>query len=476
MRFFAPPFPDIRHGPTLLHGCLKRFCANPPDPDPKRLRRLKRFVRLFVKRHFKPLPPDADVSLETWLAGTNYTEARKQELRDAWAQATWSCSKADVRNNSFGKAETYLSYKPARGINSRADRFKCFSGPYFKLIEAEVYQHRAFIKHEPVRTRPQYIRDMLGHFPGPYYETDYSQFEKHFTPQVLEACEFQLYEHMLQHHKEAWNDIRRVMVGTNVCKFKHFTIKIRGRRMSGEMCTSLGNGFTNLMLASFVAYEKTGRLDSLVGVVEGDDGLFATSAELHAEDFKSLGFDIKILSHSNLLRTSFCGIVMSDDYATMTDPRSVLLNFGWSCSRLAFGKKKTRDGLLRAKALSLAYEHPSCPVLSALAQRGLVLTQGAEPSFDLDSYKQQIKSEIERFKDETRALLLAGPSEQTRKDFATQFGVPVELQLRVEREIACCGEFLEGPGIAELMSTCSADCWDYRERFTWRERSWPFVA
>lgn len=232
--------PDVRHGPTLLHGCLVRFCADPPRPSGEMLRKLRRFVRQYVKR-YTPLESTADVSVETWLENTTtYSAARKAELLKQWNDSGRTMDpRTHTRLSSFGKVETYMKFKAARGINSRSDVFKCFSGPYFKLMESEVYKDPAFIKHTPVRLRPQYIMEMMGANPGPYYETDYSQFEKHFTRPVMLSLEMILYAHLLRNHPGALREIRRAMLGTNRCTFRHFQIKISARRMSGEMCTSL---------------------------------------------------------------------------------------------------------------------------------------------------------------------------------------------------------------------------------------------
>lgn len=403
------------------------------------MRRFKRFVWHYVKR-YEPIHSDADVSVETWLSkSTTYSAGRCKELLDNWNLAGRCMNRArDFLVKSFGKLETYSRFKPARGINSRTDVFKCFSGPYFKLIESEVYKDPAFIKHTPVRLRPAYITDMLSHFAGPYYETDYSQFEKHFTREIMLSCEMILYQHMMKGHSDAFSSIKAAMIGINNCIFRDFKISIEARRMSGEMCTSLGNGFSNLMLAKFIVYEKVGR-DALAGVVEGDDGLFACPCELTKSDFADLGFEIKILKHDNLLRTSFCGIVMSEDLATMTEPLDVLVNFGWSHSVLAFGNENTRRGLLRSKALSLAYEHPRCPIISVLARHVLELTSGVRARFSGNTYERELYNEVEMFKEETCKLLSMGPSLQTRRDFAEQFGICINQQIEVESAIRSSG-------------------------------------
>jgi len=464
---------DVRHGPTLLHGCLVRFCADPPKYNRKKLRKLRKFVQRYMMR-YDPISADADVSLETWLENTNsYSLSRKNELRRVWEDHCYSVISKDLSCESFGKTETYVRFKAARGINSRSDVFKCAVGPFFKLMETEVYKDPAFIKHVPVCDRPRYIQDMLGCYPGPFYETDYSQFEKHFVPEVMLSIEMELYRHMLKNFPATYALIKKAMTGKNTCHFKHLTLEISGRRMSGEMCTSLGNGFTNLMLAKFLAHEKNGMLE---GVVEGDDGLFYTSVELQPSDFSDLGFEIKMLTHNNLLRTSFCGLVMSEDLITMTDPRKVLLNFGWSHSLMMWGGKQVRLGLLRAKALSLAYEHPRCPVLSTLAKRVLVLTNGVKPKYERNWYDMHLQLEVEKFEERTQKELFLGPSIQSRRDFAELFDISVTQQLRLEYALSRIGlEVISSTDVLSLFGPDYDDCRRYYEDFTHHTKDGPFL-
>jgi hypothetical protein len=463
--------PDLRHGPTLLNGCLSRFAASPPEPIRSKLRRLRKFVRWRVKQLFKPLQPGQVKTVSEWLESCPYPEWRKRELMNVWIENHGQLRRRHFKVDSHGKRETYLMYKNARGINSRSDMFKCATGPVFKAMEDEVYKHPAFIKHTPVRLRPALIKEVLGGFPGPFYETDYSQFEKHFTPEVMSSLEMILYGHMLKHYPSMFETIKSAMLGKNVCRFGTFTIEIRARRMSGEMCTSLGNGFSNLMLAEFIAHEKGG---TLTGFVEGDDGLFFSSVPVEVSDFRELGFEIKIKRHLNLLRTSFCGLVASDDLITMTDPRKVLVTFGWTHSLLMMGGKKVRDGLLKAKALSLAYEHPQCPILATLATTVLDRLPRVDARFDTGWYEQHLNSEVVSFKEETERLLLAGPSDTARTDFAAHFGISVQQQLKVEEEISHWnGGMLDGPWTLALFDSSYEHCRDYCERFTSATRRSP---
>lgn len=461
----APTHPDKDDGPTLLEGCLARFASSVPTLDRAELRRMKSFVIDFVKE-FTPIPSDADISVETWLSQCNsYSQRRKDELLQVWNESSRAIQlKRDLVNKNFMKDETYTDkYKHARGINSRTDVFKCFTGPFFKLMETEVYKHPAFIKHVPQRLRPKYIVDMLGKYPGPWMETDYSQFEKHFVPDVLHSIEFVLYRHMLRNFPSVFSVISRALAGMNKCMNPFFTLKVRGRRMSGDMCTSLGNGFTNLMLAKYIAYSKGGEIE---GVVEGDDGLFFASVPMDSADFLRLGWTIKMLKHDDLLRTSFCGLVMSRDLTTMTNPFKVLAEFGWTHSPQMNGGPRVLNGLLKAKALSLAYEHPQCPLLSTLATVALKYAADAEPRYDGGWYAHHLTSEVIKFKEETERMLEQGPSDETRRDFAAHYGIPVHIQLLVEDEIRKWeGGPLVGPWLEFVASNLGEDARDYYRKY-----------
>lgn len=466
------PMPDAYDGPTLLEGSKARFAATAPKVARAVLRELRSFTIDFVRRNFVPIPANEDVSVARWLRenGT-YSLKRKVELQRVWDDAKRSVSKRDMDVKLFTKVENYPSCKHARGINSRTDVAKCYFGPYFHLIEQIVYENPAFIKHVPVRQRPRYIQDMLARYPGPYLETDYSQFEKHFTPAIMNAVEMQLYRYMLSNFPSVFRDIKRALTGTNRCYANSFMLKVKGKRMSGEMCTSLGNGFTNLVLANFIAYRKGGVIQ---GVVEGDDGLFHCTVPLSSADFLECGFTIKMLQHDDLLQSSFCGLIMSGDLSTMTDPVKVMLGVGWTSSNLRMCNDVVLKGLLRAKALSLAYEHPQCPILYRLALSLLVRTEGVVPRFSTNWYESSLLQEVERFKEETQLMLQKGPSPRTRIDFARVFGIPIPVQLRIEQELSeWHGGALDGPWTRYVCRAVHPDCRMYASRYVRGSKSYP---
>jgi len=379
----ACPHPDLADGASAYAGAMKRFCGKPPTAKPTELYKFRRFVRCWIMENLIALPHDSDVSVDTWLEHTNYPQWRKDELRSVWeaVEDIWDPVKAReyFSCKSFVKDEVYPSYKHCRAINSRSDAFKCAVGPIFKLIEEQVFNHPAFIKHVPMEERPEYIFQRLHSEGALYIATDYTAFESQFVQELMSACEFELYRFMvrcLPSGAEFMRLVEEVIGGLNVCKFRDFVVKLHGTRMSGEMCTSLGNGFSNLMFMLYTC-QKVG-CSSVIGVVEGDDGLFTmVGTPPTKEDFADLGLIIKADTHTRLETASFCGMVFDlEDRRIVTDPRKVLATFGWTSRQYQGARPHKLRQLLRCKALSLACQYPGCPIVSALARYSMRVTEG----------------------------------------------------------------------------------------------------
>jgi hypothetical protein len=369
------------------------------------------------------------MGFEEWLASTSYNDERKQELRVAYfalrggRPTRWQCRKI----KSFVKTESYPEYKHCRMINSRSDFFKVFSGPLFKAIEEVVYQLPEFIKHVPVPERPGKVKE-LRRAGRRYYSTDFTAFESHFLPEVMDAIELELYRHCLSWCPADAELICRTLKGRNdMSTHTGVHASIYGRRMSGDMCTSLGNGFTNLMLAKFIASEQG---HELYGFVEGDDGLFATEAILSEDKYRELGFTIKITPEDDPCAASFCGMVFADSGEIVRDPTDYLANFAWTSSFISAGDR-VMDELLRAKALSSVYETPQCPIVGAVARWALSQTRHVRPRFVEDGYHNL--SSVPR--DESK-LPAFDPADDTRALVERKFGISRDVQLEIERRVS----------------------------------------
>lgn len=463
---YAPAKPDLSHTPTSRRGALRRFCTKPTRPCFVRMRRLRRFARKFFRRNFVPLPPDHPVNgsflerVKWWLPLTNYPLARIEEL---WELALTLVYELDPENfdvKSFIKEETYPEYKDSRCINARSDYCKLILGPYFKAIEEITYDNPHFIKHVPVDKRAQYIYDNLYTPEGKYAASDYTSFEAHFTPEVMYSIEFEYYAYMTS---SIGNNIFVTIIlvylaGNNKVQFKAFLVRIYGIRQSGEMCTSLGNGISNLVIMYFVLTESG--CTCIFGVVEGDDGLFTFVGNFPTrETFNSLGFDIKLEYHSQLSHASFCGLVFDiEDRVNVTDPRQVLLNLGWIGRKYNFANDKTRMMLARAKGYSLSFTYPACPILSACARYIMRATR----SYDIRRFVHQSRNlnawERTWYQDalaygSTHGFANLPVSPNTRKLVSDLYGIDEKQQIQLEEYFDSLNELvpLRHPIFDEIM-------------------------
>lgn len=426
-----------RAGYLAQHRAVaNRVARSVPKIGPDRMSKyrllhaLRIHVRLFCKRHLHPFAPQKTFGFEEWLAKTHYEKWRKDEIRKVHDRfpdrVTWRMVRDHSRPKGFVKLESYPYFKFPRGIHARDDWIKAWIGPIIKEIEEQVYQLPQFIKHVPVSDRPAYVHDHVETAGCVYAATDYSAFESSFAPELMKVCEFELYRYMCQHTRSI-ADIEmfeRMCCGKNVLRYKDGTFVINGRRMSGEMTTSLGNGWTNLMLATFLLRHRDLRC-----VIEGDDGLFAIQpqelSDFTAERFAQFGFIIKMEIHRDIETASFCGIVYAREVGyNLADPVQELMNFGWSLGQLRMNK--SRD-LLVAKAMSLGYEYPGAPIMSSLAKYVLRVC-GSKVDWDYVSHTQDLWH---------RSLLNEVRAASNRVGYLTAlFRAPVDVRSRfvVERK------------------------------------------
>ena len=431
----ALPHPSPDCPATMKAGVEKRFVSKPPEPDHHLLKEFKKFVSDYCQKHLTPLSPDTDVSVPTWLSKTRYPLSRREELLKCWMDNPMLKPEHFICKG-FMKDETYVTYKHARGINSRHDRFKCEVGPYAKAIEEQIYKLHHFIKHVPVADRPRVIKERLYSIGRKYFASDYTAFESLFTKELMESCEFVMYDYMTQHlpsHDHFMKIMHEVLAGTNRIQYKFFDVLVEATRMSGEMFTSLGNGWANLMIFLFVAHKSACVVD---GFVEGDDGIFAllNGDSLDESLFVKMGLKIKLEHHNDLCSASFCGIIFDpDDCINVTDPREVLAGFGWTTNLYVKASARVRAQLLRAKSLSYAYQYPGCPIIAELAEYGLRMTRGLDIKHFVSEKWQVNQWEREQVLGlEYKNIPRRSVGMSTRLLVEKKYGLTVEIQLSIE--------------------------------------------
>lgn len=392
----------------------------------------------FVRDNFEPLSSTESFDVSEWLDNSNYPLSRRKALLSIHEQhrvnpaADWEVELVKC----FVKMESYPSYKHARAIYSRSDIYKTIVGPVFAKIERALFARSEFIKKCPVQLRPEYILHQVGGGAGQhgrvFVATDYTAYESHFTPEIMDSCENIFYRHMVAFNPVASAIIEkhiRVARSYNECVFKCARARILAGRMSGEMNTSLGNSFTNLMVALYSARES--RLVDFKIVVEGDDSLgsFCKRNDYDVLNYerviRELGFNLKIEVHSKLSHASFCGLVFCEDtLLNLPNPLRHLMTTGWIHGKYCHSKSKKLLELLKGKAMSLMASARGCPVLQSFALYILRCTQGSH--FIIDCYwaRQFVLSSN---------LSPVEVSMGSRLVVSEVYGIPIDVQFHLER-------------------------------------------
>lgn len=471
----APYVADGKDAESLREALFARLGLEMPEIDNALMRRLRSFNRVFLAQNFEPLPPGTDFSVETWLAGTSYTQKQKDHFLYIYAcmlagRDLGSCKDYDVtvkflmvfygqydpergtirwqlgmaamvanfkpkwyKCKSFGKVEFMMEVKHVRWINSRSDQFKILSGPIFKHIEHEVFKHPFFIKKIPLTDRSAYIHKLMYVPGGIYFATDYSKFEAAFHPKLVRAVELQLYKYMTIRNpqvKDAVNLIGNALTMKQKIRSKYCKATVEGR-MSGDMCTSLGNGYTNLVLAAFWAHECG---FEPCGIFEGDDGIVRVpSRELipPATFYERLGFKIKIEPSGKLNEAGFCKIFYAEgEPENLRNPIETVLKAGWTKSARMHGGNEVMRELARSQGFAILCETPACPISAAMGLYLLRATEGSVAS-PLEGWWEH-----QRFKntnlEKCIERALEGPSTAQRKFVSDKWGIPPAHQEHIE--------------------------------------------
>lgn len=440
---------DLSNPWNQICAMAKRVGAIHPAIKPGILNQFRKFVKRFIREMLTPLK--SILPFEEWIKTRNdYTEKVKERFRlinEALVEAGGAVLTVREMEElyyvvAFIKDEFYPEIKFPRGIYSRSDVFKVLSGPFFKSIEEEVFKLKWFIKKISVSDRPKFLEEMFAGVTG-CADTDFTAFESSYLPAIFHACEFQLYEYMAGDlAPELWDIIKNVLSGPNYIKFRSGVEAILiGKRCSGEMCTSLGNGFTNLMLILFSYWWQ---LDvhylDVLAAIEGDDGNHNSyKGTINESTFIDLGFTVKMGWNDKVNTASFCGLIYEDGI-NIADPTKIILRFGWTKNTYLGANERTLTKLKRAKALSFAHQYPGCPIVSVLAEKMLELTRHCRMRRDdvvlakQGYWFNEIIPEWELYDDEAN-VPRKDITENVRKLMEDTFRITSADQLQIEKEI-----------------------------------------
>jgi len=436
--------PNTNDPLSATQGLRKRLVHRRPPIARAVLDEFKEFVEAWLLDNLVPLTPDDIPTFEEWLEGVNHPDWRKDEYRtayDQWVGGEVRRSKLKTKK-CFVKREFYDAPKFQRVIHSPTDYEKVIQGRFIAAVEKKLFARPEFIKKIPRADWPSYIRGVAGKAGYRIFGSDYSSFEANFVAALQDVCELALARYMFSDviQEEGVQDILEGNKRKSL-ESKLFTAYIKGRRSSGQMSTSLFNGFSNLLFNLFILLRKVGATE-VSAVVEGDDGLFSHNAprDPTPADYLQLGLTIKIVPVDAWYKASFCGVVTHPDVLdTLTNPWKTVLTCSWAGHAYLRARASTLVKLAQVKGLSYLAQYPGCPVVQSVALWMLRCTH-----FDparlvdlLDWYSQQvgvtwwdrqIVREIRNSNLQARSV-----DERSRLIVEEAFGVSVETQRCLER-------------------------------------------
>lgn len=416
-------------------GIIKRCAHAENKTNPKLLIEFYKFVHGIIKK----LPileggHDFFELREDWLLNSNYSAKRREFLRKSGLKVlNGEVSKHRLYQcKSFIKREFYGEMKEPRIINSRSDFFKAVAGPFIHAIEKLVYDEH-FIKHMHPDEVAAKMTDLAQGY-DLFYETDYSSFEGSFTLDFQKHVELAMFKHCLANYPEATSLIEGAY-STNYLHYGDVGCSFDGSRMSGDMWTSLANGFSNYCICKFMMM-KSGSYGNFL--VEGDDGYIACTREIDFTIARDLGFKLKVEPRTNHRDISFCSLHVCDG-RIVPDIRRTLNHFGSSCqlkiANLYQGTSKRSQRrfkqFIKSKALSLLAVGRGIPVLQEISLQLLRLHEGVGIHSQFIDWWERTFFDMSNIKPEPVTM-------SVREYVAKEFNIPVDLQYKIETAVRNC--------------------------------------
>lgn len=421
--------PDFTHPACFERGFFKRLCPISFTRETA-ANKLQRIAKRLV-RQWTPLPRLEldEAEIRRWATSRRRYNNRKIErfVRLGMQALTGGVSRRKIlRCKAFIKREFYDEHKEARIISSRSDYFKAIMGPYITRIEEQVYSNPHFVKGlAPVdlAKRLETITTSSEHL----YETDYSSFEGSFNRKILAKVEWTFLHHFLRNNFYACGLAQATCFEPHHISSQYGQAVCAGSRMSGELWTSLCNGFMNMVLMEYIAEENGTKFEY---VVEGDDGLICSKVRLDVSCVAATGFKLKLVEGRSLNDISFCGLTVCDG-KLMPDMVERLRKTGWDHDiRVCRGcSQRLLDERVKAKAISLLATSRGVPILQEMALANLKQVSRARlRRKHLDWWEKEMG-----FFD---APILPEPVTDVAREFvAKRWGISITAQLQIEREL-----------------------------------------
>ncbi len=448
----TPHIPGV-YVPFAHHDCVhnqlvsihNRVCGAVPQPTPAGLDLMRQGVRILSRSIPKTTQEEIGAFYQHYSGPkrARYERARRALLDEGVV-------KKDAGVTAFIKCEKTSPIKrnpDPRAIQFRDAKYCVALASFLKPIEPHLYNVRATTKYLRGHTRlvgkglnqvqrAALLRRKMEQFCRPVVlSLDMSRFDQHVSREALEI-EHSLY---LQSNSDPWfRTLLSYQLDNLVRTRLGYRYRTRGKRMSGDMNTALGNCV--LMLAMImgcfetvfkVVYDILDDGDDCLLIIE-EDQLSRVLAELPALVL-TMGHELKI---ENIARTledvEWCQskpVFDGERWKFVRNPFKVM-----SCclvgTRWYRQPPRVRREFLAGLAICEASLNAGVPVLQEYAKALARNSHGATARFDTNS------GEWWRYVREMRVRKTDIITDESRLSFAQAFGISVEDQHHYEATLS----------------------------------------
>lgn len=306
---------------------------------------------------------------------------------------------SDSRVTEMQKLEFYsadkLAVKEDRGIQFRSVQYNAALARHLHGIEAKLVGWHGLGYHPLAKGRtPQQRAEMLCWMSSKYVKpkflcVDHSRFDAHVNLQLLRE-EHKLYLRCCKYNPELkqllkWQESN---IGYTRSGVKY---KVRGKRMSGDINTGLGNTVLNLcMLLAYLDFVgESGHV-----FLDGDDSVVVVDSKFDDTGLEQFMLDLGMVSEKevvvDLCKVEFCQskpVWLPGGVTMVRNPLKVLATMGRSPEKHG---PTTGPQVAVASAMCELAVLPGCPIIDPVARNVLRAFDGVKPrKTDKIRYKEE---------------------------------------------------------------------------------------
>jgi hypothetical protein len=317
------------------------------------------------------------------------------------------------QRKAFVKQENLLLRSPLtltddsgpRLIQGASPEFIALTGPWFMAVQDKFktcWGKDFFLCFSSGMTSEEAAQFIMGEAADDdlFLEDDMGKFDSSIDE---ELCKYELWLCKRFGAPQAVYDLFEANIKTHGVTTHGWRYKIRGTRKSGDPWTSVFNSVLNGLshayifcnhtghtLKQVIQYKKRGKSIFRM-ILQGDDNVMRhipTAIPIPwVACMRRLGFDSEAEYRSEPCEITFCSMMLikAKNWLFVPLPGKVLAKFGYIHDR---PKEVTPQSLLRGVALGLSLATNVVPVLRAIVERVLVLTEGHEAYFDKKAFRE----------------------------------------------------------------------------------------